>query len=202
MKFNPSELETNQVYKLLTGAVVPRPIAWVSTVSSDHVLNLAPYSFFTVASRKPPMLCISIGPGVGERAGTVKDTLTNIRDTEEFVINIATTPLGNELQKTADNLPSDADEFAEAGLTPVESELVKPMRVEEAPIQMECRLHQIIPLGSDHLVIGEMVMYHIKEEYYKEAYKVDLEQLRPLGRLANQFSESRDFFTLPNSDVK
>ncbi|MFG6116088.1 flavin reductase family protein [Halobacillus sp. MO56] len=202
MKFNPTELETNQVYKLLSGAVVPRPIAWVSTISNDNVLNLAPYSFFTVASRNPPMLCISVGPGVGERTGTVKDTLTNIRNTVEFVINIATTPLGNELQKTADNLPSEVDEFEEAGLTPVASELVKPMRVQEAPIQMECRLHQIIPLGSDHLVIGEMVMYHIKKECYQEAYKVNLETLRPLGRLASQFSESRDFFTLPKSDLK
>ncbi|MFG6117839.1 flavin reductase family protein [Thalassobacillus sp. B23F22_16] len=202
MKFNPSQLETNQIYKLLSGSVVPRPIAWVSTISNDGILNLAPYSFFTVASRKPPMLCISVGPGVGERVGTVKDTLTNIRDNGEFVINIATTPLGNELQKTAEHVPAEIDEFAEAGLTAVASDLVKPMRVKEAPIQMECRLEQIIPLGSDYLVIGELIMYHIKEEFYQESYKVDLETLRPLGRLANQFSENKDFFTLPKEDLE
>ncbi|SFJ53492.1 NADH-FMN oxidoreductase RutF, flavin reductase (DIM6/NTAB) family [Halobacillus dabanensis] len=202
MKFCPDELETKNVYKLLSGAVVPRPIAWVSTISSDGQLNLAPYSFFTVASRNPPMLCISVGPGVGEREGTVKDTLENIRATEEFVINISSTTLGNEVQKSAENFPSDIDEFAEAGLTPVPSEKVKAMRVKEAPIQMECKLNQIIKLGSDHLIIGEMVVYHIQEDYYKEQYKVDLDQLRPLGRLANVFSENKNFFSLPDDNIK
>ncbi|ARI75606.1 flavin reductase family protein [Halobacillus mangrovi] len=202
MKFNPAELETQQIYKLMSGSVVPRPIAWVSTLSDDGLLNLAPFSFFTVASRKPPMLCISVGPGVGEREGTVKDTLANIRANGEFVINISTTPLGNQLQKTAEHVPSEVDEFAKAGLTPEPSELVKPMRVKEAPIQMECKLHQIVELGSDHLVIGELVMYHIEEKYYLEPYKVNLTALRPLGRLANQFSEIKDIFSLPKDDLK
>ncbi|MFG6149356.1 flavin reductase family protein [Halobacillus sp. B23F22_1] len=202
MKFDPAEHETNQVYKLLSGSVVPRPIAWVSTQSPDGVMNIAPYSFFTVASRKPPMLCISVGPGVGERKGTVKDTLENIRSTGEFVINISSTPLGNEVQKTSENFPSEVDEFAEAGLTPASSEKVKPMRIKEAPIQMECKLEQIVKLGSDHLVIGEMVMYHIQDDYYEDDYKVNLDKLRPLGRLANKFSEIEGLFELPNDDLK
>ncbi|SEH43787.1 NADH-FMN oxidoreductase RutF, flavin reductase (DIM6/NTAB) family [Halobacillus karajensis] len=202
MKFSPNELDTQHVYKLLSGSVVPRPIAWVSTISTEGLLNLAPYSFFTVASRNPPMLCISVGPGVGEREGTVKDTLENIRSTQEFVINISSTPLGNEVQKSAENFPSDIDEFAEAGLTPMNSEKVKAKRVKEAPIQMECKLNQIIKLGSDHLIIGEMVFYHIQEDYYMEEYKVDLDQLRPLGRLANVFSESKHFFSLPDEHLK
>ncbi|WP_431799876.1 flavin reductase family protein [Halobacillus andaensis] len=202
MKFDPSRMETDKVYKLLSGSVVPRPIAWVSSVSNEGNLNLAPFSFFTVASRNPPMLCISVGPGVGERRGTVKDTLENIRETKEFVINISSTPLGNKVQQTSENYPSDVDEFTEAGLTPVSSDKVKPMRIKETPIQMECVENQIINLGTDHLIIGEMVMYHINKEFYQQDYKVNLERLRPLGRLANQFSEIKHLFKLPDDTLK
>ncbi|ANX11683.1 hypothetical protein ABE41_006655 [Fictibacillus arsenicus] len=197
MQFDPKELTEKDVYKLLVGSVVPRPIAWVSTISTEGVVNLAPFSFFNVASRNPPMLCISIGPGVGEREGTEKDTLVNIRNQKEFVINVVTSTLGNEMQKTSENLPSDVDEFEAAGLTTLESTIVKPKRVKEAPIQMECQLEQVIQLGSDHLVIGRMVRYHINDDYYLGNYKVDLEKLQPLGRLAGNYSESTEFFSLP-----
>ncbi|WP_416728710.1 flavin reductase family protein [Fictibacillus sp. JL2B1089] len=197
MQFDPKELTEKDVYKLLIGSVVPRPIAWVSTISTEGVVNLAPFSFFNVASRNPPMLCISIGPGVGEREGTEKDTLVNIRNQKEFVINVVTSTLGNEMQKTSENLPSEVDEFEAAGLTTLDSTIVKPKRVKEAPIQMECQLEQIIQLGSDHLVIGRMVRYHINDDYYLGNYKVDLEKLQPLGRFAGNYSESKDFFSLP-----
>jgi flavin reductase (DIM6/NTAB) family NADH-FMN oxidoreductase RutF len=197
VQFDPKELTEKDVYKLLIGSVVPRPIAWVSTISTEGVVNLAPFSFFNVASRNPPMLCISIGPGVGEREGTEKDTLVNIRNQKEFVINVVPSSLGNEMQKTSENLPSDVDEFEAAGLTTLDSTIVKPKRVKEAPIQMECQLEQIIQLGSDHLVIGRMVRYHINDDYYLGNYKVDLEKLQPLGRLAGNYSESREFFSLP-----
>ncbi|MBD7965882.1 flavin reductase family protein [Fictibacillus norfolkensis] len=197
MQFDPKELNEKDVYKLLIGSVVPRPIAWVSTISTDGIVNLAPFSFFNVASRNPPMLCISIGPGVGEREGTEKDTLVNIRNQKEFVINVVPSYLGNEMQKTSENLPSDVDEFNAAGLTTMDSTIVKPKRVKEAPIQMECQVDQIIKLGSDHLVIGRMVRYHINDDYYLGNYKVDLEKLQPLGRLAGNYSESRKFFSLP-----
>ncbi|MCF6411587.1 flavin reductase family protein [Pseudalkalibacillus salsuginis] len=197
MEFDPSQLRTKEVYKLLSGSVVPRPIAWVSTISEEGKLNLAPFSFFTVASRQPPILAISIGPGVGERAGTEKDTLVNIRSQQEYVINVVPASLGNQMQKSSENLPREADEFEEAGLTPVDSAVVKPKRVAEAPIQMECKLHKIIPLGSDHLILGEMIHYHIKDEYYLEDYKVNLEKLQPLGRLAGNYSENTEFFKLP-----
>lgn len=197
MQFNPSELQEKEVYKLLSGSVVPRPIAWVSTISEEEQLNLAPFSFFTVASRNPPMLCISIGPGVGERAGTEKDTLVNIRSQQEFVINVVPVTLGNEMQKTSENLPSSVNEFEAAGLTPVNSHIVKPKRIKEAPINMECQLEQIIKLGNDHLIIGRMVQYHIQEEYYIGNYKVNHDRLQPLGRLAGNYSEIKDLFSLP-----
>lgn len=197
VEFNPEELEEKQVYKLLSGSVVPRPIAWVSTISETGELNLAPFSFFSVASRNPPMLSISVGPGVGEREGTEKDTLVNIRGQKEFVINVVPTFLGNEMQKSAENLPSNVDEFEAAGVTGVDSVVVRPKRVKEAPIQMECRLEQIIQLGSDHLIIGRMMRYHIDEEYYLGNYKINLDKLQPLGRLAGNYSEMGNYFYLP-----
>jgi len=197
LDLNPSDLKTKDVYKLLTGSVVPRPIAWVSTVSEEGVHNLAPFSFFTVASTKPAILAISIGQGSGERQGTEKDTLANIRSQEEFVINVVSSSLGNEMQKSAENVPAEVDEFQYTGLTPVDSVTVKPKRVKEALIHMECKLHQILPLGSNALVLGEMTHYHIQDEVYLGNYKIDLEKVSPLGRLAGNYSESKGFFTLP-----
>ncbi|MFK3959971.1 flavin reductase family protein [Pseudalkalibacillus hwajinpoensis] len=197
MDLTPSDLKTKDIYKLLTGSVVPRPIAWVSTVSEDGVHNLAPFSFFTVASIRPTILAISIGPGTGEREGTEKDTLANIRTQKEFVINVVSSSLGNEMQKSAENVPAEVDEFEHAGLTPTDSKTVQPKRVKEAAIHMECKLHQIIPLGSNALVLGEMTHYHIQDDVYLGNYKVDLEKLSPLGRLAGNYSESKEFFTLP-----
>lgn len=193
---NPADLQPAEVYKLLSGAVVPRPIAWVSTVSKDGIYNLAPYSFFTIASRNPPTLAISIGPGVNERAGTVKDTLTNIRDQREFVINILTASLGNHMQKTAEDLPSDVDEFDYAGLTPATCEVVKAPRILEAPISMELKMHSIIQIGTDHLVLGEVIRYHVKDELY-DAGKINLEKLAPLGRLAGNYAPVETIFRLP-----
>lgn len=197
MEFNPTLIDEKNVYKLLTGAVVPRPIAWVSTISDLGELNIAPYSFFTVASRNPPMLCFSVGPGVGEREGTEKDTLVNIRSRKEFVINIVPSFLGNQMQRSAENVASSVNEFELAGITPIDSKLVVPKRVKEAPIQMECQLHKIIQLGSDHLIIGQMVMYHIDDDYYLGDYKVNLNKLNPLGRYAGNYSENNGFFQLP-----
>jgi flavin reductase (DIM6/NTAB) family NADH-FMN oxidoreductase RutF len=197
VEFNPAELNEKQVYKLLSGSVVPRPIAWVSTISDKGELNLAPFSFFSVASRNPPMLSISVGPGVGEREGSEKDTLVNIRGQKEFVINVVPAFLGNEMQKSAENLPSAVNEFEAAGVTPVDSAVVQPKRVKEAPIQMECKLEHIITLGSDHLIIGRMLRYHIEEEYYLGNYKINLDRLQPLGRLAGNYSEMSSFFHLP-----
>lgn len=197
---NPKDLTKKETYKLLIGSVVPRPIAWVSTVSNDGIHNLAPFSFFTVVSRNPPMLAFSVGEGVEERQGTVKDTLQNIREQKEFVINIASASLANEMHRSGDNLPRETDEFAYTGLTAVESLMVKAHRVEEAPINMECRLHDIIPLGDDHLVIGEMIRFHIKDELYENG-RVNLEKLAPIGRLAGNYSPVETIFSLPQDNL-
>lgn len=200
MDIDLREIETQQAYKLMSGSVVPRAIAWVSSIDAEGQRNLAPFSFFTVASRNPPMLCISIGPGVGEREGTIKDTLENIRSQKQYIINIANAELGNEMHESAKNFPSDVDEFEAAGVTAADSVSVAPPRVREAPISFELELDRIIELGSDHLILGKIVHYHIKDDYYLGNYKVDLEKLKPLGRLANRYSEVQELFTLPREN--
>jgi flavin reductase (DIM6/NTAB) family NADH-FMN oxidoreductase RutF len=201
MIIDPSTLTTKDTYKLLIGSVVPRPIAWVSSINEEGTYNLAPFSFFTVASRQPPTLCISIGPGVGEREGTIKDTLMNIRTVKEFVINIVSFPLSNSMQKSSESFQPGVDEFREAGLTPVDSVLVRPPRVKESPINMECQLDQIIPVGQDHLVLGKMVRFHVRDELYSNG-RIDLEALQPIGRLAGNYSLVENLFDLPHPDLE
>lgn len=195
MIIDPSELDSVSVYKLLAGSVLPRPIAWVSTRSKDGILNLAPFSFFTVASRQPPMLAISIGPRTdGEEYA--KDTLTNIRETKEFVINIVSVELANAMFETAVNHPPEVDEFIRAKVTASDCEIVKAPRVAEAKIAMECRLEQILELGSDYLVIGEMLRYHVEDDLISNG-RIDIKKLDPLGRLAGNFTKIDTLFDLP-----
>jgi len=120
---DPQDLDPKSRYKLLIGSVVPRPIAWTSTAGSDGVLNLAPFSFFTVASRNPPMLCISVGPR--PEGEDPKDTLGNVEATGEFVVNIVSLPLSNTMHESSKGHPPEADEFEKAGLTPEPCEVVK-----------------------------------------------------------------------------
>jgi len=190
------------MYKLLIGSVVPRPIAWTSTMSRDGVYNLAPFSFFTVASRQPPMLCISVGPPpeVEESECSTKDTLSNIEETEEFVINIVSLALSNMMYESSKNHPPEADEFEKAGLTPAHCEVVKVPRVEEAGVSMECVLERVLPLGTDHLVIGEMLCFHLRDELYEDG-RIDIAALNPLGRLAGNYTKVETIFELPADDL-
>jgi flavin reductase (DIM6/NTAB) family NADH-FMN oxidoreductase RutF len=194
---DPDMLDPRSRYKLLIGSVVPRPIAWTSTLSSKGVPNLAPFSFFTVASRNPAMLCISVGPRV-ERPPDTKDTLNNIAETEEFVINIVSLPLSNAMHESSRNHPPEADEFEKAGLTPAECEVVSAPRVEEAAVSMECVLHRVLQLGTDHLLIGRMVRFHVRDELYDNG-RIGVAKLRPLGRLAGTYTKVETIFELPST---
>ena len=201
MLIDPSELDTQSLYKLLIGSVVPRPIAWTSTVSQEGVLNLAPFSFFTVASRQPPMLCISVGPPPEseEAERPAKDTLNNIEETEEFVINIVSLSLSNTMYESSKNHPPEADEFEKAGLTPATCQVVGVPRVEEAGVSMECLLDRVLSLGTDHLVIGRMVCFHVRDELYVDG-RIDVGGLNPLGRLAGNYTKVETIFELPAED--
>jgi flavin reductase (DIM6/NTAB) family NADH-FMN oxidoreductase RutF len=190
-------IDATAAYKLLIGSILPRAVAWVSTVSTDGVGNLAPISFFTAVGRKPPMISISLQPrsdGV-----TLKDTFVNIQDTGEFVTNLAVLPLADQLHRSAYEFDSSVDEFAELGLEKAPSEVVRAPRIKEAPISFECVVNRIIPVGDthDHVVWGEVVRFHIRDDLYLERGRVDTAALPVIGRLAAEYTLVDNVFTTP-----
>jgi flavin reductase (DIM6/NTAB) family NADH-FMN oxidoreductase RutF len=186
------------VYKLLIGSVVPRPIAFVSTVSPEGIFNVAPFSFFTVASANPPVLVFTVS-----RRSTPdprKDTLRNITTAREFVVNIVSEEFGQKMNICAGDYPPDVDEFQRSGLTPVPSDLVKAPRVAESHINMECRLLYTIEMGglagAGNLVLGEVVRFHIDDAYFNN-YRIDQDKLRAIGRMAgNSYTRTLDRFDM------
>jgi flavin reductase (DIM6/NTAB) family NADH-FMN oxidoreductase RutF len=200
--FDTASLAPVEVYKLLAGSVVPRPIAWVSSVDADGVPNLAPFSFFTVASANPPVVCFC--PSVrGTKDGlrATKDTLENIRATREFVVNIVSEETVEAMNQTAAQLPPDVDEFAFAGLTSIPGEQVRAPRVAEAKVQMECRLRQIIEVSAEvmggSLVLGDVVCFHVSERVLEPNFHVAPEKLRAIGRMAGSgYIRTTDGFDL------
>jgi len=185
LHIDPAGVGEAEIYRLLIGGVVPRPIGWASTVSAAGVANLAPFSFFTVVCVVPPMISLTIAP---RGDGGDKDTLKNIRSTGEFCFNVVTRPVWERMVDTGNGFPEDDSEFAETGLTPIPSVKVKPPRVGESPIHFECRLHQAIELGvSRHtLTIGEVVMMHVDPACMTGKY-IDMRKLEPVGRLNGFF---------------
>lgn len=180
---------TRELYLLLTGLVIPRPIAWVSTVAVDGVRNLAPHSYFNLVSHDPPHVAFS--------ATGVRDTLTNLRGTGEFVVNLVTAELVAQMNLTATDFPPEQDEFVWAGLTAVPAVRVAPPRVAEAPAHLECRVAQEVPVGSATLVIGEVVQVHVDPRVWRDG-RVDPVLLDPVGRLAGTgYARLGEVFTLP-----
>jgi flavin reductase (DIM6/NTAB) family NADH-FMN oxidoreductase RutF len=144
------------------------------------------------------MLCVSVGPHASDDAPS-KDTLSNVEETGEFVINIVSLSLSNSMYESSKSHPPEADEFEKAGLTPAPCEVVKASRVGEASINMECTLDRAIQLGSDHLVIGRMVRFHVRDELYQNG-RIDIAALDPLGRLAGNYTNIETIFELPSED--
>ena len=167
---------------VLTGVIVPRPIAFVSTVSHSGEVNLAPYSFFNAVSYKN--VVFSSSRNVGNKS---KDTLRNIEETGEFVVNIVVDPIAEAMNATAAEFPEGEDEFGIAGLTHAPSEIVKAPRVAESPVNIECKLDQIVQLGSgdhDHgLVIGEILLMHVRDDII-DGHRIDQAKLMATGRMA------------------
>lgn len=181
MRIDPFTLGAEEAYRLITGIVVPRPIAWVSTMSAAGVVNLAPFSAFTFVSPKPPMLAIS----VGRKAGVYKDTARNILSTEEFVVHIADSALMKAVHDSSAEFPADVSEIDELSLETEPSEQIMPPRVAAAPIAMECRFRQCIEFGEtrSRLIVGEIVLFHIRDNLYSNG-KIDTEALDPIARIA------------------
>lgn len=182
MIIDPSALAARDRYRLLISTVAPRPIAWVSTRARDGSLNLAPFSFFQALCGTPPLIMVSIG----RRKGAPKDTLRNIQETREFVINLVTEAVAEQMNLTSGEYDPQVDEFALARLTPVASDQVGAPRVAESPVNLEARLSQIVPLdGSDYtIVIGQIVRWHIADGLLAPDGLIDIARIRPIARLA------------------
>lgn len=199
MVIDPSNLTRQEVYKLLVGSVVPRPIAWVSTQNAEGARNLAPFSFFTVVSTQPPMLSITLERRLGN--GECKDTLRNVQATREFVVNVVSIPLAQAMAESSVEHPPEIDEFVAAEVTAARSCVVRAPRVAEALVNMECELETVIAPGSDHVVMGRMVQYHVRDDLI-DSGRIDIEKLQPLGRLAGRYTRVGEIFDLtPRSSV-
>lgn len=198
MTIVPAEAGPANVYKLLIGAIVPRPIAFVSTLSLAGIRNLAPFSFFTAASANPPIICFA--PMVRGSDGMQKDTLNNIRETGEFVVNIVSEDFAEKMNRCSAEFPPEIDEWDQSGLTPLASECVKPARVAESRVHMECKLVDIVsvsrqPLGGS-LVLGEVLRFHVADALFND-YRIDPDGLQAIGRMGGPtYSRTRDRFDL------
>jgi flavin reductase (DIM6/NTAB) family NADH-FMN oxidoreductase RutF len=177
--------EWRPVYRLLTALVCPRPIAWVSTFSSDGVANLAPFSFFNVVCAKPPTVVFC--PMWSGPDAVKKDTVQNIEETKEFVIQIVSRDLAEKMNLTSCELAAEVSEFEVAGLTPTPARKVNAPRVAEAKAYLECKLSQIVPVGEGSgagcMILGEVVWIEIDDEVM-DGTRVSLERLQPVARLA------------------
>jgi flavin reductase (DIM6/NTAB) family NADH-FMN oxidoreductase RutF len=186
MELDPATLPVRSRHLLLTGLVVPRPIAWVSTLAADGTANLAPYSFFALVSSAPPTVVVS----VGSRAGVAKDTLVNARATGELVVNVVGRELAVPMNASSIESAPDHDEFAYAGVTPAASRVVRPPRVAEARAHLEARVTQIVPVPDDdgavenHVVFARVVHVHVDDALFTPPHRVDAVGLDPLARLA------------------
>ncbi len=183
MKYDPNSLEHRELSNILTDVVVPRPIAWVSTVNDGGIYNLAPFSAYSMIGAKPMLVCFSVGT---TRDGRKKDTILNIESTKEFVINVVTEDLAEAMNKTSAAYPRNVSEYTEVGLTPKKADLVKAPMVHESPINMECRVHQILEFGEaprlTSLVIGEILLIHIADDLYDKQSR-HITGLKAVGRL-------------------
>jgi flavin reductase (DIM6/NTAB) family NADH-FMN oxidoreductase RutF len=180
MEIDASKISGPDMYRLLTGIVVPRPIAWVTSMSSDGVVNAAPFSAFTWVSNDPAIL----GFSAGLRHGMPKDTARNIASSKNYVVNIADETLVEQLHLTADEFPADVSELSMAGLTTDPSAIVETPRISDAPIAMECKLQSILEFGraGAQFVLGEVVHIHIREGLCVNG-KIETSDLRPIARL-------------------
>jgi len=212
MDVTPSQLAHREFYNILISAVVPRPIAWVSSLSASGQANLAPFSFFNAVCAKPPLLAFAPGMRApkeavsGESAGVPKDTLRNIRETGEFVINVVTYELAEAMNLTSGDYDASINEFEVAKVAWAPSKLVRPRRVAESPVSFECKLHQILdfnpgPEGGS-LVIGEIVSVHIHDEHLKDG-RLDRNSLDLIGRMGGmQYTRTAQRFEMVRPKVE
>ncbi len=199
ISLDPQQIGTTSTYKLLIGAIVPRPIAFVSTVSPEGKGNLAPFSFFNGVSSNPPAVMIAI---TRKKNGEKKDTLLNIEATRQFVVNIVSEGIVEPMNQCSAEYPYGVDEMLKVGLTPLPSEKVKPARVKESAIHFECELYNTLEVGdgsegSSTIVIGKILQVHVRAEVYQDG-KILIDELKPISRLGGpSYGKTTDIFNLP-----
>ncbi len=186
--YEPKDLEVKDVHRLLIGGVGPRPIALVSTLSKDGIPNLTPFSFFNVFGANPPILAFS--PSRRGRNATLKDTYYNLVDTKECVVQAVTYSMVDQINLASSEYPPEVDEFIKSGLTPIESDLIKPKRVKESPFQMECKLIEMKSFGtggaSANLAICQVVKFHVAEDIFKNGF-IEPELIDLAGRMSKNY---------------
>ena len=206
MIINPADASPRDIYKLMIGMVVPRPIAWVSTVSEEGYNNLAPYSFFNAISGDPPVICFA--PARKPAGDKKKDTFRNLEASGVFVVNIVSEHLAEAMNQSAADVPPEVDEFALAGVTPEPATMIQAPMVKEALAKMECRVRQIIHLGdqptSGILVLGDVLCFHFVEGLV-ENFRVDPAMLNAVGRMGGStYCDTRNRFEIarPGGNAK
>lgn len=198
MQFDVTKTDNSTLYKLLTGTVIPRPIGWISSIDENGINNLAPFSFFNVASEDPPHVMFST-----VRTGNKnKDTLNNILNNKQFVVNLVTEEVVEQMNTTSQSVASNIDEFELANLTPIDSIFVKPKRVKESLVHFECEMvhhyftenHQN---GGACIVIGKIITLHVNDSILIENSKINLDLYKPVARLAgSNYSKLGEIFSI------
>lgn len=179
MEIYTKDCSPTELYKLMSGTVVPRPIALVSTKCAEGIYNVAPFSFFNVIH--PPMVMFSVGNRKGNRK---KDTVLNIEQHSEFVINLVNAEMAQQVHNAGSEYLPEISEFEEVGFTPATAKVIDGIAVKEAPIKMECKLDRIIQVKDSNMVLAEVVHFDIDDTIYQGNFKIDFEKLNPVGRLA------------------
>ena len=206
ISFNPKDLTTQKLHSYLLGAVAPRPIAFASTVDKEGYPNLSPFSFFNVFSANPPILVFS--PSRRVRDNSTKHTLDNVEEVKEVVINVVNYDLVQQVSLSSADFAKGINEFEKVGLTMLKSDMVKPFRVAESPIQFECKVNEIIALGTEggagNLVICEVVKFHIAEEILDENNTIIQEKLDLVARAGGNYytRAKKGFFEIPKPGQK
>lgn len=191
------KLSAAEAYALLVGIVVPRPIAWITTLGRDRRVNAAPFSCYTFVCNKPPMLAVNLG----RRDGALKDTARNIRELGSFVVNVVTEALIEPMHRSSFEYPSEVSEPEALGIALAPSRLVEPPRIAASPVALECRLQQLLELGvqKNGLVIGEVVTFHVAESIYANG-RIDIRKFRPLARLGGpNYARLGEILTMPSA---
>lgn len=202
MQIEPKAKQVGEIYRLMISIIVPRPIALVSTVNRLGRPNLAPFSYFMGVCSSPPIIALSII----ERPTGPKDTVNNIQETAQFTVNLVTEDIAEKMNVASGDYPPEVNEFEAAGLTPIPSTSVKPPRVAESPVAMECRLYEMTKVGNSpyasYLTLGEIVLFHIQDEFWKDG-ELDVHKLHAIGRMSGpRYTRTRDIFEMQRPRIK